>query len=243
MILRDRLLGRVKKVQLDANASSAISRLGIDSGSYVLDAIFVQSAGERARAALLICHGIGETVDHWLAVQNLLAAHGVASLVFDYAGYGKSTGIVGWEQCENDAVQAYRQLRASAPELPVSVLGFSMGSGIAVANRIRPAHLILCAAFTSFSEAACALGLPKRLASIAPPIWNTRESLRQCASNIIVVHGLEDRVFPAKMASELASSPAAPAELLLVPNLRHNEPFYHPTLSYWGAVIRRLVPY
>ena len=47
----------------------------------MLDAVLVTPDANGARASLLICHGIGETVEHWLAVQQLLAANGVASLV------------------------------------------------------------------------------------------------------------------------------------------------------------------
>jgi hypothetical protein len=42
---------------------------------------FRRPAGEPAHAAVLICHCIAETVDHWFRVQRLLAAQGVASAV------------------------------------------------------------------------------------------------------------------------------------------------------------------
>jgi len=41
---------------------------------------------------VLLCHGIGETVEHWSAVQALFHEHGIGSLVFNYSGYGKSSG-------------------------------------------------------------------------------------------------------------------------------------------------------
>jgi uncharacterized protein len=78
LILRDRLLGRVKKFQLDEKRCQVISSLRIASGSQVLDAVFVRPTAESARAALLICHGIGETVDHGLAVQKRASQNAVS---------------------------------------------------------------------------------------------------------------------------------------------------------------------
>ncbi len=243
LLLRDRLKGKVRKGRFSENSRRAVSKHAIASGRESLDAIFVRPAGEPARATLLICHGIAEIVDHWLAVQNLLAEHGIASLVFDYAGYGRSTGTVRWDQCENDAVAAFELLRALAPALQPSVLGFSMGTGVAAAilDRVSPKHLVLCGAFTSFQAAACAIGVPKRFASAVPPIWNTLESLRCCPSPPLIVHCEQDRLFPRQMASDLAACCETSAELVIVPNHGHSEPFYTPRLSYWGAVIRRVV--
>lgn len=243
MILRDRLMGRIKNGHLSKDSRGTASRLSILSGQKVLDLAFVTPAGEPARAALLICHGIGETVDHWLAAQHLLAEHGVASLVFDYAGYGRSTGTVSWKQCEDDAVAAFELLRALTPALQPSILGFSMGSGIAAAimDRVSPGNLILCAAFTSFPAAACAICVPKRLAFAVPPIWNSLESLRRCPSPALIVHGGRDRLFPQQMALDLAACCNPPAELVVVPEQRHSEPYYRPQISYWGYVVRRLV--
>jgi uncharacterized protein len=242
LILRDRLLGRMKQARLDDCALRSSSRYRIASGNEILDAVFVAPAGNSARAALLICHGIGETVDHWLTAQSLLASHGVASLVFDYAGYGKSTGRVDWKQCEEDAVAAFGFLKTLLPDLPVSVLGFSMGSGIAgtVMNRIAPEHLILCSSFTSFQAAAHTLGVPRRLSFLVPPIWNTLESVPYFSSPVLILHCEQDRVFPTRMASDLAASCGEHSKLVVVPNHKHNEPFYRPQLQYWNHVISYL---
>jgi len=244
LILRDKLLGRMKRTRLDYLAAPGISKRKIPSGNQILDAVFVSPAGERTRAALLICHGIGETVDHWGAVQTLLAAHGVASLVFDYAGYGGSTGIVDWEQCEEDSIAAFGALKSVVPGLPIGILGFSMGSGIAAAvlDRIAPQNLILCSAFTSFREAACSVGLPRVLSFLAPPIWNNLESLRRCSHEALILHCEQDRVFPTRMASSLAACCGSGAKLVVVPNQKHNEPFYRPQFRYWNHVISLLMP-
>jgi uncharacterized protein len=238
MILRDRVLGWTKSGRRPAGEERA-SRHAIESGGSVLDAVFVEPAPGAARAAAMLCHGIGETVEQWFGVQQLLAANGVASLVFDYSGYGKSSGQPDWDQFEHDAVKAFDRLHELAPGLPVSVIGFSLGSGVAAAtiNRIPADRLILCEAFTSFRSAAAAAWIPRPLRQLVPPIWDAAEPLAQCKLPVLVVHGERDTLFPVKMARDLAAFCSPAAEVVVVPGTSHNQPFRTPRLNYWGPVI------
>jgi hypothetical protein len=243
-IVRDRVLGRIGPGGVKSNADAAVSRHRIQSGRNVVDTLFVTPAGRPAEAVVLICHGIGEVVERWFPVQRLLAANGVASLVFDYSGYGRSTGRVSAVQCEQDTIAAFELLQSLAPGHPITILGFSLGSGIAAAivNRVPANRLVMCASFTSFRAAACSLGVPKRFAAVVPDIWHAAESLRDCSVPVLVVHGEKDGLFPVRMASEIAACCGAASELVVVPNLTHNEPFYKPRLAYWGLIVSRLVP-
>ncbi len=239
LIVRDRIMGwSGPDLQRTSKLVSA-SRHSIPSGASILDAIYVEPLGPPARAAVLLCHGIGETVRPWFPVQQLLAINGVASLLFDYSGYGKSTGTIDWTQFEQDAVAAFRSLEGLAQPLPLSILGFSLGSGVAAAviNQLRAERLILCAAFTSFRDATHAIGIPAHLGPLVPPIWSTEESIRNCALPILIVHGARDRLFPVKMAERLASVCGPNAELVIVPEVGHNRPFRKPELTFWGPVI------
>jgi hypothetical protein len=239
LVLRDRLLGRIGRDEGMETSQSVASRHCIHSGNHVLDAVFVTPDANAVKAGLLICHGIGETVEHWLGAQQLLAGGGVASLVFDYSGYGRSSGFFNARKCELDAVAAFLHLQRLIAPLPVSVLGFSLGSGIAAAIVPRvPVHrLLLCAAFTSLRKAVVSVGMPKSLAFAVPPIWDAGKALVACTVPVLIVHGEEDRLFPVEMAEELTACCGSQSELVIVPMLSHNEPFYRPQLSYWGRII------
>jgi pimeloyl-ACP methyl ester carboxylesterase len=238
LLLRDRLRGRVPSQRPDVPELTATDH-DIPSGSNLLHAVYVEPAGQSVQATVLLCHGIGEVVAQWFPVQQLLAGQGVASVVFDYSGYGRSSGSIHWTQCEQDAVSAFQFLESLAPGRPISLLGFSLGSGIAAAvvNNLRAHRLILCAAFTSFAEATHALGVPRVLSRLIPPIWNAKETLCACDRPILIVHSTTDRLFPAEMARELASYCPANANLHLVTGVSHSEPFYFPKMSFWGPVI------
>ncbi len=238
LTLRDRVLGWTRCGRLSENVGERASGHAIPSGAHLLDAVFVEPDGVPARAAVLVCHGIGETVEQWFGVQQILAGQGVASLVFDYSGYGKSTGRPGWEQFEWDMVAAFAVLEKLTPELPVSVLGFSLGSGVAAAaiHRVEAQRLILCEAFTSFRDAAVAGGVPRALAGLVPPIWHAQSRLAACRVPVLVVHGEKDWLFPVAMARELAGWCEPRAQVVVVPGTGHNQPFRKPRLDYWGPI-------
>lgn len=241
LVLRDRLLGRMRPIVDGRVEGATVERHRIASGANVLDAVWVRPAAVTVRAVVLICHGIGETVEHWPAVQQMLAENGAASLVFDYSGYGRSTGRIEAAQCERDTIAAFEYLKGLAAGAgfgaEIAVLGFSLGSGIAAAVmcRVRASRLVLCAGFTSFRAAAHSLGMPGVLGPLIPPLWHAEESLRGCGAPILVVHGDRDRAFPVEMAAELAA--CCGAKTIIVPNLRHAEPYYKPSLAYWGPIV------
>jgi uncharacterized protein len=240
--LRNRLFGWDKSGRAPEGIHERSSRHSIVSGASRLDAIFVEPTSRPAVAALLLCHGIAETVEQWFGVQQILAANGVASLAFDYSGYGKSAGRPDWDQFELDAIASFDLLHQLAPDLPLSVLGFSLGSGVAVAtiNRVRAERLILCEAFTSFRVAAHSFLIPKALSSLVPPIWHAEEQLCNCKLPVLIVHGEKDRLFPFQMATDLAAFCSPNAEVVLVPDTTHNQPFRKPHISYWGPIISHI---
>lgn len=234
------LFGSAKSLK---GCDAVASRHTIQSGQHTLDAVLVKPGANAPQASVLICHGIGETVEQWRGVQQMLAVGGVASLVFDYSGYGCSAGSFNPSQSEQDAVAAFRCLEGLTAPLPVSVLGFSLGSGIvtAIVSRVPARRLVLCAAFTSLRKAAVSIGIPKPITLLAPPIWDAEEALRGCPVPVLVVHGDKDRLFPVRMATELVGFCSPQTKLVVVPGIAHNQPFRRPSLAYWGPVISWLI--
>ena len=241
LILRDRLLGRLR-LNESADGQTVSSARSLPSGANLLDVRFVTPAIGLVKAGVLICHGIGETVGHWEAAQRLLACDGVASLVFNYSGYGKSTGWITPQQCEADARIAFDSLRQLVPTAPLSVLGYSMGCGIAtaVAPELKPTRLIICAGFSSLRKAAASLGVPELVTRLLPPIWENVEALRSSAVPVLVLHGDLDGLFPSDMAHQLGRSCKSDCEVIILPGLSHNGPMYRPQPDYWSLVTSRL---
>lgn len=239
---RDRLLGRVPGTRPECATVSA-SPHAILSGRNVLDAVYAEPAFGLPRSAVLICHGIGEVVSQWFAIQRILAENGIASLVFDYSGYGRSTGRPDWLQCEQDAVSAFQLLKQLAPEVPTSLLGFSLGTGVAPAilDRVMPDRIILCAGYSSFRNAARAAWIPGFMSPLVPAIWSAKDALCNCALPVLVVQGTNDRLFRIQMAHELVRCCNGRAELIVLPARSHNFPVYHPQMEYWAPIVNWLL--
>ena len=117
--------GWTKRRPACGNSSSVLRVTPYPSAANMLDAVFVEPAAIPPRASVLLCHGIGETVEQWFGVQQLLAANGVASLVFDYSGYGKSTGRPDWEPVRSwMRSPRFGALQELAPALPSQCSAF-----------------------------------------------------------------------------------------------------------------------
>ncbi len=240
LLARDLLRNRQERKTPVPEPRTIPSRHTIVSGRYRLDAAFVRPASLPNRAALLICHGIGETAEDWWVVQEMLAAEGVSSLVFDYAGYGRSSGWVTAAQCERDACAAFTYLQELTPAVPISVLGFSLGSGVACAvlGKVPVRALVLCAAYTSFHGAAGQLKIPSFLVT---PLWDNEAALRNCKVPVVILHGERDWLFPLPMAYALHHAGGPNARLLTFP-VTHDEPFTKPSKPYWRNVAEAALP-
>jgi pimeloyl-ACP methyl ester carboxylesterase len=240
--LRDRMLSRIPRSRPQCVGIDATQHT-IPSGKNRLDAVYVTPSSGEAQAAVLICHGIGEIAPQWFPIQRTFAENNISSLVFDYSGYGRSTGRPHWTQCEDDAVSAFNLLKELAPKAPIAILGFSLGTGIAptILNRVEADRLVLCGGFSSFRKAARAARIPGFLSRFVPPIWSAEEALRTCILPILIVHGDHDGLFRLPMANDLVACSNGCAELLVLPARSHNEPFYNPQSHYWGPIIAWLL--
>ena len=199
------------------------------------------AADGQVGTVVLICHGIGEVVEHWARAQELMAMHGVASLAFNYSGCGRSGGRLSAERCERDAEAAFWWLRERMPDVRVTLLGFSLGSGVAtaIAGRIPISELVLCEAYTSFREAVRCAGVPAWACRAVPDVWRSEASLRKCKIPVLVVHGARDRLFPVAMAERLACAAGERGRLVVVPGMAHSDLHAEARAGDWQAILGR----
>ncbi len=124
-------------------------------------------AGDDARAAVLILHGIAEHSGRYEHVGRRLAAAGFDTVAIDHRGYGRSGGRRGhvdsWDRFSDDVEDQMAQIRTLG--LPVILLGHSMGGLIAtryvVDERVQPDLLVL-------SGPALGAVIPAHLRALAP---------------------------------------------------------------------------
>jgi alpha-beta hydrolase superfamily lysophospholipase len=233
LIHRDRMNGIMDQILSDF--TFAKERLVISSGKRRLSAVYVSADEETP--AVVVCHGIGELVEYWGKVQRLLKGMGISSLVFNYSGYGTSSGILTTAHCEEDAAAACREL-ASRGHRSIVLLGFSLGTGVgcAVASRVEIDGLILCEGFSSLREAAIAMGFPLWLTRMVPDVWDTVHRVCELKKPVLVVHSDVDGLFPLSMAQRVAEACGPRGTLIVINGLTHNAPIFAPTEEYWQPI-------
>jgi len=194
------------------------------------------------REVVLFCHGNGRNVTTRRHVIELFRDRmGCAVLVFDYRGYGKSTGRPSEAGVLADARAARRWLadHAGIPEGDVVVVGHSLGGGVAVdlASADGARALVLEGTFTNLPDVAEAHVpfLPVRAAMRAG--LNSVGKIPAYRGPLLQVHGDADEIVPYRLGRELHAAANEPKRFVTVPNGNHND-LYTP--EYVAALDRFL---
>lgn len=149
----------------------------------------------RRHLAVLHCHGNGGNISHRLEVAETLLQTGVNVLLFDYRGYGQSTGRPSEEGTYRDAEAAHAWLVARGfPATHIIAFGESLGGGVAAELALRAplAGLVLQSTFTSIPDLGAELFpfLPVRwLTTIR---YDTRAKLPRIRTPVLLMHSRED---------------------------------------------------
>ncbi len=162
---------------------------------------------ETSRPVILYCHGNAGNISHRLEHLKLIHDLGYSIFIFDYRGYGKSTGKISERGTYYDAALAWQYLildRKFSPD-NIIVYGRSLGASVAawLSARHTPAALIIESAFDSIQS------LGSQLYPFLPVKWLTRFSyntlnhIRAVKCPVLVIHSIEDEVIPYSHGKEL----------------------------------------
>lgn len=227
-----------------ATTGLAYERLKIPSGSRLLDAYLVEAPVTcQSKAALLVFHGVGETISQWVSVQRLLHDHCISSVVFDYSGNGDSSPPGTVRNLHQDAVAAYTLFHTRfATTNRICTLGFSMGNAVLLDAYTEfhpaPACMIVGAAFSSAREGAVhAWGIPRWMAHALPDQWNNVAAISHSHPTLLVLHSDADRANPIWMAERIYQAAAEPKQLVILHGLRHDAAYRGLIEQWWAPVI------
>lgn len=175
---------------------------------------------------VMIVHGRSANIAARAPVMRRLAADGFGVLLFDYRGYGASTGRSSEQALAEDTLTAYRWLRAKGIDAPrIVVVGQSLGDSPAanLAARQPVGALILLSPYTDLPDV---LGdrlawLPVRLLPWTRNRFDVGRSLVRFEGPVLLVASKADGLVPIENAEKLrAGSPHA--RWLDVSPLRHD---------------------
>ncbi len=188
---------------------------------------------------LLYCHGNGGNVSNRVHKSNVFHKLGLSVLVFDYRGFGKSTGSPDEAGTYRDGEAAYKFLtgKKGFPPERIILYGESLGNGVSLelARKRRSAALIVDSAFTSIPDMALEVfpWLPVR-----PWIRNRYDNLAKIGGvgrPVLVMHSPEDQVIPFEMGKRLFAAAAEPKAFLEMQG-GHDEGYIDSSPRYERAI-------
>ena len=134
----------------------------VDDAIY-LNAVLFQA--HSSKGVILYFHGNAGAIHDWGKRAHLFLENNYDVLFVDYRNYGKSNGsYCNSDELLNDALKVYEYTKTRYAEEKITVLGFSLGSGMAsyVASKNSPKMLILNAPYYSWQTLIAE--------EIAPPV-------------------------------------------------------------------------
>lgn len=216
------------------------------SDGETVNAFFVRAVG-KPLGHILFAHGNAGNIGDRSPVLAMLSAVGFDVLVFDYRGFGRSTGRPDEGGTYLDARAARDALLAQPGVDPdrVVYLGKSLGGGVLMelATAYPPAGLILVSTFTGLRDAANAVYpfLPK---VFVPDAYPSLRRIRRLRCPLLVMHGDADELLPVRMGRALFAAAPEPKQLIIYPGGAHNDlvgiPGWAGTLADWvGTTLGR----
>ena len=155
---------------------------------------------EDARGAVIFSHGSGKNISHYLDDAQLFRDMGFSVLLYDYGGYGLSTGKPSEKRCYADIRAVWRHLTETlgVPPERVVLAGASMGGGVTsdLAAEVQPAAVVLECTFTSVPEAVrdTLPGLPYPL--LTRIRFRNIDKVPRFRAPLMVLHSTDDDTIP-----------------------------------------------
>ena len=200
---------------------------------------WVPAVGRPPLGHVLLLHGnagnIGDRVPH----VELLAAAGFDVLVFDYGGYGRSSGRPSEQATYRDARAALGALldREGVDPARVVYLGESLGGAIALelALSAPPAGLVLQSTFTSIRDMA-RIHYPFIPRAAVPDAYPSLRLVAGLRAPLLCLHGDRDPIVPLIYGQALFDAAPEPKTLRVFAGVGHNDVLALAGREWVGAI-------
>jgi alpha-beta hydrolase superfamily lysophospholipase len=209
------------------------------AGEPPLTAFFRPPANGRL---VILLHGAGADRSQLLPEARMLARHGFGFLSLDWPGQGESGGTSQWGEAERLALTRAIDWASQAPGVrprQIGLLGFSMGSWIALeaaAADSRVYALALTGAFADAGDLIAWQGGRRGVLSSGIALltarwhgmryWENRSEdlIRRIGSRpVLLVAGTDDSEVPPWMTAQLYRSAGEPKSFWLAPGADHGQ--------------------
>lgn len=188
---------------------------------------------ESSKGVVLYFKGNTKSIKGWSKFRGDFLNAGYDFFIFDYPGFGKSTGSPTEKEIFDDTEAVYEKVKELYPEDKIVIFGRSLGSGFAarIASLNHPKLLILDSPFYSMRRLAKYYSwiLPlKMILKLHVPL---NEYIKSMDCPTVIFHGNRDRVIPYKFSTQLQLENPDKVKLITIDKGKHNNlpalPEYH----------------
>ena len=201
--------------------------LPLPDGS-IAHAVRLRQPPQRSQGVILFCHGnagnLCSFVPRYRRVAEVLA---MDLVVFDYPGFGKSTGRPTEQGCYAAAHATYQQLvQSGTPAQQIVIMGESLGGGVAVelASRVDHRALVLINTFTSLPDVAQRMYPWLPVSLVMRNRFDSLSRVGQLTRPLFAAHAEQDEIVPFALGKRLYEAAQVPREFFPMPGLTHLVP-------------------
>jgi fermentation-respiration switch protein FrsA (DUF1100 family) len=196
------------------------------------------------KAVVLVAHGNGGNITHRTDLLRALHRMQTSSMIFDYRGYGRSSGSPTGTGILEDAraARAWLAQRAGVAAENLVMFGESLGGAVAVrlASEGGARGLVVESSFCSLATVGAHHypWAPIRLllrTSLEPATW-----IRDYHGPLLQCHGDADRIVPFECGRRLFEAAHDPKEFVTLPGADHNDGMNDRFLGALAAFLSRI---
>lgn len=191
------------------------------------------------RGTVLFSHGNGGDVDLWLDAMPVYRRLGLNVLLYDFGGYGFSTGGPSEARCYDDIRAMWRYLTEQKNVQPgrIVLVGRSLGTGptVQLATEVEPAAVVLESPFLSMPKMAQKLFpfLPGKY--LVRHKFDNESKIQRIECPLLICHSPTDTLIPYAHARKLYELYQGPKQLAEIRG-DHNDCFFICEQEYEAAL-------
>lgn len=200
---------------------------------------YLPAPEDGAGYTVVFFHGNAGNISHRLDTLEIFHDLGLATLIIDYRGYGRSEGSPSEDGLYRDGDAAWRYLVDERGVSPGEIIAFGRSLGAAVAARVASERnvggVMLESAFTSAPDRGAELYpiFPVRL--LARIDYPTRDYVRGVEAPVLVVHSPDDEIIPIHHGRAVYDAAPEPRQFLEISG-DHNTGFLQSREEYTRGI-------
>ena len=192
-----------------------------------LNGWFVPAPASPSGDVVLVFNGNAGNRSYRADLARAFGARGLATLLFDYRGYGDNPGTPTEEGLARDAeaARAYLESRGGVDSRRIVYFGESLGAAVAVRLAVShpPRALVLRSPFTSLADTARHHYPYLPVGLLLKDRFGSDRAIAQVRCPVVVITAAYDSIVPADQSRRLYDAANQPKRLVVIENADHND--------------------